>query len=137
MSSWERLPQLMTSVSKAVPSSNWCGPRAAVRLEIDHRHLWVTRKRPCTIVPSLQIKSGSVMVASRFTHFPAMLSQNLNSDVLMMESTEDWYRRDGAELLRTPKIRCVLVQRKMRADLIVIGSVLLQNATQLRFVEHD
>jgi len=25
----------------------------------------------------------------------------------------------------------------MRADLIVIGSVILQNATQLRFVEHD
>jgi ACR3 family arsenite efflux pump ArsB len=55
----------------------------------------------------------------------------------MMESTEDGYRCDRAELLRTPKIRCVLVQRKMRADLIVIGSVLLQNATNLRLVEHD
>ena len=55
----------------------------------------------------------------------------------MMESTEDWHRCDGAELLRTPKIQCVLVQRKMRADLIVIGSVLLQNATRLHFVEHD
>jgi hypothetical protein len=25
----------------------------------------------------------------------------------------------------------------MRSDLVVIGSVILQNATQLRFVEHD
>jgi hypothetical protein len=25
----------------------------------------------------------------------------------------------------------------MRPDLVVIGSVILQNATQLRFVEHD
>jgi hypothetical protein len=55
----------------------------------------------------------------------------------MMESTEDWYRCYEAELLQTPKIRCILVQRKMCADLIVIGSVLPQNATQLRFVEHD
>ena len=55
----------------------------------------------------------------------------------MMEPTEDWYRCDGAELLRAPKIRRILVQREMRPDLIVIGSVILQNATQLRFVEHD
>jgi len=39
-----------------------------------------------------------------------VLSQNLNSDVLMMESTEDWYRRDGAELLRSPKIRRIFFQ---------------------------
>ena len=37
-------------------------------------------------------------------------SQNLNPDVLMMESAEDWYRCDGAELLRAPKIRRILVQ---------------------------
>ena len=55
----------------------------------------------------------------------------------MMESAEDWYRCDGAELLRVPKIRCILVQREMRADLIVIRSVILQHATQLRFVKHD
>ena len=66
-----------------------------------------------------------------------VLSQNLNSDVLMMESAEDWYRCDGAELLRTPKIGCVLVQRKMRADLIIIGSVPFQNPTQLRLGERD
>jgi len=66
-----------------------------------------------------------------------VLSQNLNPDVLMMQSAEDWYRCDGAELLRAPKIRRILVQREMRADLIVIRSVILQHATQLRFVEHD
>ena len=66
-----------------------------------------------------------------------VLSQNLNSDILMMESAEDWYRCDAAELLRASKIRRILVQRKMRPDLVVIGSVVLQNPTQLRFVEHE
>ncbi len=40
----------------------------------------------------------------------AVLSQNLNPDVLMMESAEDRYRSDAAELLRALKIRRVLVQ---------------------------
>src|ERR1700681_3703969 len=57
--------------------------------------------------------------------------------MLMMESAEDWDRCDGAKLLWVPKIRRILVQREMRADLIVISSVILQHATQLRFVEHD
>jgi hydroxymethylpyrimidine pyrophosphatase-like HAD family hydrolase len=39
----------------------------------------------------------------------AVLSQNLNPDVLMMESAEDWCC-DGAELPRAPKIRRILVQ---------------------------
>jgi hypothetical protein len=36
--------------------------------------------------------------------------QNLNSDVLMMEPAEDWYRSDAAGLLRSPKIWSVFVQ---------------------------
>ncbi len=63
--------------------------------------------------------------------------QNLNPDVLMMKAAEDWYRCDAADLLRPPKIRRILVQREMRPDLVVIGSAILQNATQLRFVEDD
>jgi hypothetical protein len=35
--------------------------------------------------------------------------QNLNTDVLMMETAEDWYRCNAAELLRPPKIRSVFI----------------------------
>ncbi len=37
-------------------------------------------------------------------------SQNLNPDILMMESAEDRYRRDTADLLRSAKIRSIFVQ---------------------------
>jgi hypothetical protein len=55
----------------------------------------------------------------------------------MMKPAEEWYCCDAADLLRTPKIRRILVQSEMCPNLIVIGSVIPQNATQLRFVEHD
>jgi hypothetical protein len=42
--------------------------------------------------------------------FGLCLVKTLNPDVLMMESVQDWYRCDGAELLRAPKIRRILVQ---------------------------
>ena len=41
---------------------------------------------------------------------PPVLSQNLNPDVLMMESTEDWYRSDAAEPLWAPQIGRILCQ---------------------------
>ena len=55
----------------------------------------------------------------------------------MMESAEDWHRCNGAELLRPSKALCILGQCEVRPDLVVIGSVILQNATQMRFVERD
>jgi hypothetical protein len=61
-----------------------------------------------------------------------VLSQNPNPDVSMMESAEDWYRCDAADLLRAPKIGQILFQSEMRADLVVIRREILQNATQLR-----
>ena len=54
-----------------------------------------------------------------------------------MQPTQNRDGCDGAELVRVPKIRRILVQREMRPNLVVIGSVILQNATQMRFVEHD
>ena len=54
-----------------------------------------------------------------------------------MQPTENCDACDGAERLRAPKVRCILLQREMCPNPIVIGSVILQNATQLRFVEHD
>ncbi len=66
-----------------------------------------------------------------------VLSQKLNPDILVMQPTQDWYRCDATDLLGPPKIRRILAQWEMRPDLVVIGSVILQNAAQLRFVEHD
>jgi hypothetical protein len=39
----------------------------------------------------------------------AVLSQNLNPDVSVMESAENRYRCDAAELLQPPKIRRILL----------------------------
>src|SRR5260221_4741336 len=39
-----------------------------------------------------------------------VLNQNLNPDILVMQPTQNWDGCDGAELLRAPKIRRVLVQ---------------------------
>src|SRR5258708_4924150 len=64
-------------------------------------------------------------------------SQNLDPDVLMMEPAEHRYRCDAAGLLPPSKIWSVFIQGEMGPDLIVVKSVVLQNATQLRFVEHD
>ena len=36
--------------------------------------------------------------------------QNLNPDVLMVDTAEDWYRCDAAELLRPAKIRSIFIQ---------------------------
>ena len=47
-----------------------------------------------------------------------VLSQNLNSDVLMMKPAEDWYCCEAADLLRPPKIWRFFI-RKMRPDLFV------------------
>jgi hypothetical protein len=40
----------------------------------------------------------------------AVPNQNLNREVLMMESAQHWYRCDGAELFRAAKIRRILIQ---------------------------
>ncbi len=55
----------------------------------------------------------------------------------MMESAQDWNCGNRAEPLSAAQIRRILVQREMCPNPIVIGSVILQNATQLRFAEHD
>jgi hypothetical protein len=56
-----------------------------------------------------------------YSHYPCLLAgpprllplvpiQNLNPDVLMVDTAEDRYRCDAAELLRPPKIRSIFIQ---------------------------
>src|SRR6202011_3505108 len=53
--------------------------------------------------------------------------QNLNPHVLMVDTAEDRYRCDAAELSAPPKIRSIFIQLEMSPDLIVIRSVSLQH----------
>jgi hypothetical protein len=40
--------------------------------------------------------------------------QNLNLDIRMMQTAQDWNRGDTTDLLRLPKIGRILVQHEMR-----------------------
>ena len=48
----------------------------------------------------------------------------------MMDPAEDRYRCDAAELLGSPKIWSILIQREMSSDLVVIRSISLQDTAQ-------
>jgi hypothetical protein len=65
-----------------------------------------------------------------------VLVQNLNPDILMMQPAKDWNRREAADLLRPAEIWCVLIQREMRPDFVVIGGIILQHVAQVRFDEY-
>ena len=45
-------------------------------------------------------------------------TENLNRNVAMMQTAEEWNRRDAADQLRAPKIRRVFIQGEMSADLV-------------------
>jgi hypothetical protein len=55
----------------------------------------------------------------------------------MMDPAEDRYRCDAAELLGSPTIWSILIQREMSSDLVVIRSISLQDTAQMRLAEHD
>jgi len=66
----------------------------------------------------------------------AVLTQNLNPDILMMQPAKDWNRCDASELLGAPKVRSIFIQRNMGPDFVVVRSVGLQDIAQVRFAEH-
>jgi hypothetical protein len=62
---------------------------------------------------------SSSVIASVSLAQEVVPGQNLNSDVLMMQPSKDRNRGDAADLLRSPKIRSIFIQREMRPDLCV------------------
>jgi hypothetical protein len=62
-------------------------------------HLAAKRGKRAAVCGLVPVGSGKVV-----------LSQNLNPDVSVMESAENRYLCDAAELLRPPKIRRILLQ---------------------------
>jgi len=55
----------------------------------------------------------------------------------MTEPAEDGYGCDSPDLLRSPKIWSIFIQREMGPDLIVVRTVGLQDTAQVGFAEHD
>jgi hypothetical protein len=58
--------------------------------------------------------------------------QNLNADILMMQTTENRDRDNGAGRLGASTVRGLLIQRDVGSDLVVVGRVGPENATQVR-----
>ena len=52
----------------------------------------------------------TLALAMPMVRMNSVCAENLDSDVSVMESAEDWYRCDWAELLRAAKMRRILVQ---------------------------
>ncbi len=61
--------------------------------------------------------------------------ENSNPYILMMQAAQEWNRRDVADRLHAPEVRRIFLQREMDPNLVVIRSVGLQDATQVRLVE--
>ena len=74
----------------------------------------------------------------RFNRPPieAVPVQNLNPDILMVQTAKDGNGCNVTDLLRSPKIWCILAQQEMRPDLVVIKGIILQHVAQVRFAEH-
>jgi hypothetical protein len=69
----------------------------------------------------------------RFAH--VVLSQSLNSDILMMHPAENWNRCDRTDPLRPPKVRNIFMRRKMRPNFVVIRGIVFQNVAKVRSAE--
>jgi hypothetical protein len=50
------------------------------------------------------VKGLYLVLSGSLNRLPPVISQNLNPYVSMMQSTRNWYRCDGTELLPWPKI---------------------------------
>jgi hypothetical protein len=60
-----------------------------------------------------------------------------NPDVLMVQTSEVWGGHDTANGLHSTRRRCILVQRKVRASIIVIFSVRSQQVAKMPLAEHN
>ena len=65
------------------------------------------------------------------------LYQKLDSDVLVMQPTEQRTRDDAPNLLDRARDRSIFVQRPVSSDFIVIACVGLQGQPQVRLAKRD
>ena len=95
-------------------------------------HLMVTIEPPLFTTAAAFSEGPNSFLGA--TH-PAACTGNLNPDVVVVKSAEDWARRDDSNSLNRTRGGGMPVQRTMGSHIIVcVGS---QNATQMRFAPND
>src|SRR5262249_39926503 len=80
-------------------------------------------------------------IASTFRAPPspatAVCTENLNPNVVVMQSTKDRVRVDDSGTLNGTKGRCIFVQRPVGSDVVVIGNIGSQDPAQMGFASDD
>src|SRR6266849_2518698 len=67
----------------------------------------------------------------------ACVYRKLNPNVLMMKSAQDGVRTYDAGSLNRTRDRCILVQRPMRSNAVVIGRIVFQNPAQMFLAQNN
>ena len=67
----------------------------------------------------------------------ACACRNSNSHVQMMKSAEKWRRQNATNGMYCSRRRRVLVDRKVRASLVIVGRVRSQQMAEMPLAEHD
>src|SRR5215204_3618822 len=65
------------------------------------------------------------------------LERIANSNVLMVQAAQDRHRKHAAECPHLSRYRCVLVQRQMRATLIVVSLIRPKHVPKMPFPKDD
>jgi hypothetical protein len=63
--------------------------------------------------------------------------RKLNSDVLMVQSSEEWLGNNAANCLDRPRNRRILAQRQVRASLAVISLIRFEQVAQMPLAKHN
>ena len=66
-----------------------------------------------------------------------MCTENLNPDILVMESAEDVERFDTSGSLNRARNWCIFAQRLMRSDVVIVACVRSQDPAQMRLTKND
>jgi hypothetical protein len=59
------------------------------------------------------------------------LTENSDPHVMVVQSSENWQRCDIADSLRSPEVRRLFVQGKMRSNFVVVGRIRLEDPAQV------
>ena len=133
----------------------WVNQNQTYRHEVSGGYLWSPKRnakgaRNPFYESMREVAPGDLVFSFVNTRIPAVppensipgdvrvvLTQNSNSDVVMMKTTEHGQRGDVAEKLCTPEVWGVFIQCQVGPDLVIVRSVALQDTTQVRLAEHD
>src|SRR5258706_16339589 len=64
-------------------------------------------------------------------------TENSDSHVVVMQSAEEWLRRDASDPLHRAREWRIFVQRAVRSQIVVIAGIGLQNPAEGRLAQDD